>query len=167
MWGVMNFKNYNIPNKYHPGTLLKIQLVSENQKILVFALVILSGLWQNTPVPRWLSILIAVSIGVILGLIYGWKIDPIQYTDITPEVLRVDYRTDYVLMVAEAYHNEKQPELASKRLAVLGSKPPAVIAEEAYKYAKQTTYSAEDLALIQDLVVALQTWKPIPGTNLP
>ena len=116
---------------------------------------------------RWLSILLFAIIGVVLGLAYGWILEPVQYTDITPDALRIDYRTDYVLMVAEAYHAEQDPALASKRLAVLGSKAPVLIVEEAYDYAQQAAYTAEDLTRMQDLAVALQTWQPIPGTSLP
>jgi len=117
--------------------------------------------------PRWISILIAALLGLTLGLVYGWKINPVQYTDITPDVLRIDYRTDYVLMVAEAYRAEQDPALAAQRLAMLGSEPPAIIAGEAYDYARQSSYTADDLTLIQELVVALQAWQPVPGTNLP
>ena len=117
--------------------------------------------------PRWFPILIAAILGLALGLFYGWVINPIQYTDITPEALRVDYRTDYVLMVAEAYHAEQNPALAARRLAVLGSKPPSTLTEEAYNFAQQSAYAPEDLALIQELDVALQAWQPIPGTSLP
>ena len=125
------------------------------------------NLWQNNPMPRWIPIFIAASLGVALGLVYGWRINPVQYTDITPDVLRIDYRTDYVLMVAEAYRGEGDPALAAQRLAVFGSKPPANIVEEVYDYARQSTYPAEDLTLIQELMLALQTWQPIPGTSLP
>ena len=131
------------------------------------ALVILCLLWQNTRMPRWLIILITILLGIILGLVYGWAIDPVQYTDITPDALRIDYRTDYVLMVAEAYQAEEDPELASRRLAVLGSEPPALIAGEAYAYAEGAAYPTDDLELIQELTVALETWQPIPGTSLP
>jgi hypothetical protein len=117
--------------------------------------------------PRWIPIFIAALLGLALGLVYGWRIDPVQYTDITPEVLSIDYRTDYVLMVAEAYRTEQDPELAAERLAVFGSEPPALIAGEAYDYARQSGYPAEDLTLIQELTVALQAWQPIPGTSLP
>ena len=41
---------------------------------------------------NWFKISIAAIIGVILGLVYGWVINPIQYTDITPNILRADYR---------------------------------------------------------------------------
>jgi len=117
--------------------------------------------------PRWLPILVAAVLGLTLGLVYGWVINPVQYTDITPDALRIDYRTDYVLMVAEAYQAEQDPALAAQRLAVLGSNPPALIAGEAFQFAQQSTYPADDLALIQELAVALQTWQPIPGTSLP
>jgi hypothetical protein len=50
--------------------------------------------------PRWIPVLIAALSGLALGLVYGWRINPVQYTDITPDVLRIDYRSDYVLMVA-------------------------------------------------------------------
>ena len=116
---------------------------------------------------RWFPILIAIILGLVLGLFYGWEINPVQYTDITPDALRVDYRTDYVLMVAEAYHTEQDPALAARRLAVLGSKPPSLLAEEAYNFAQQSAYTPDDLALIQELYVALQAWQPIPGTSLP
>ena len=116
---------------------------------------------------RWLSILIALTLGIALGLGYGWMINPVQYTDITPEALRIDYRTDYVLMVAEAYQAEQDPALAARRLAVFGSEPPAAIAGEAEDFARQAAYSSDDLVLIQELTVALQTWQPIPGTSMP
>lgn len=117
--------------------------------------------------PRWIPILIATLLGLVLGLFYGWRVNPVQYTDITPDVLRIDYRTDYVLMVAEAYRAEKDPALAAQRLAVFGSEPPALIAGDAYEYARQSAYPVEDLALLQELQVALQAWQPLPGTSLP
>ena len=116
---------------------------------------------------RWLLVLFAVILGIALGLVYGWVIAPVQYTDITPDGLRTDYQTDYVLMVAEAYRGEQNLALAARRLAVLGSQPPAVIASEAYQYALQAGYEANDLNTLQELSIALETWQPVPGTSLP
>ncbi len=117
--------------------------------------------------PRWIPISLAVVVGIALGLVYGWFIEPVQYTDLTPGALRFDYQSDYVLMAAEAYRLEQDPAAAARRLAVLGSDPPAVIAERAYDYARQAGYPPDDLTLMQGLTIALQTWQPAPGTNLP
>jgi hypothetical protein len=116
---------------------------------------------------RWLSILLTALLGLAFGLVYGWIIDPVQYTDTTPDVLRSDYQTDYVLMVAEAHSTEQDPALAAQRLAILGSQSPAFIAGEAEKFARESGYPAEDLSLLQELSVAMQTWQPVSGTSLP
>jgi len=117
--------------------------------------------------PRWMLILIAAILGIALGLAYGWVVNPVQYTDITPGALRFDYQSDYALMVAEAYRSEQDPAAAARRLAVLGSDAPALIAERAYDYARESGYPADDLNAMQKLAVALQTWQPALGTNPP
>jgi len=116
---------------------------------------------------RWLPIFITVILGIALGLAYGWLISPVEYTNVTPELLRSDFRTDYVLMVAEAYSVEQDPELSSERLAILGSEQPATLAAQAYEYAHQNAYAPDDLALIQELTVALQAWQPLPPSAKP
>ena len=57
--------------------------------------------------PRWLPPLILAIIGIALGLLYGWVIEPVKFVDTTPASLRADYQTDYVLMVAEAYRSDQ------------------------------------------------------------
>jgi len=116
---------------------------------------------------RWLPIIIIAILGIALGLSYGWLISPVEYTNVTPELLRSDFRTDYVLMVAEAYSVELDPELSSQRLAILGSEDPTILAAQAYEYARQNAYASDDLALIQELTLALQAWQPLPPTVKP
>jgi hypothetical protein len=110
---------------------------------------------------RWLFILLALVTGIGLGIAYGWYVDPVDYVDLTPDTLRADYKTDYVLMTAEAYHVEQDPGLAARRLAVFGSKPPYAIAADGLEYARQNGYSVSDITLIQELVTAMQAWSGI------
>ncbi len=134
----------------------------------MFALPILIGVWQNnTMQKRWIPIIITVILGIVLGIAYGWLLSPVEYTNVTPELLRSDFRTDYVLMIAEAYHVDQNPENASQKLAILGSEEPYMLASQAYEYAHQYAYDADDLALIQELALALQTWQPLPPTVSP
>lgn len=115
---------------------------------------------------NWIKIIIALTIGIVLGLIYGWVIQPVQYTDVTPNILRADYRADYVLMVAEAYQNEYDSELSARRLAILGSESPAQIVADTINYATQNGFTQNELTLLQSLLTAMQTYQP-QGNSAP
>ena len=109
---------------------------------------------------RWTKFLIAVIIGAAAGLFYGWVVNPVEYVDIAPESLRVDYKTDYVLMVAEAYQVQQDLGLAVRQLALLGSSAPTDIVANALSYALQHDYASQDLSLLQSLGEGLMTWNP-------
>ena len=111
--------------------------------------------------PRWIPPLILTIIGIALGLFYGWIINPVQFVDTTPASLRIDYRTDYVLMVAEAYHSDQNVELAVRRLAIFGSESPAVLAAQALQAGRQSNYSDNDVSLLQELTRAMQAYQPV------
>jgi hypothetical protein len=115
---------------------------------------------------NWIKIIIAALIGIALGLVYGWVIAPVQYIDVTPNILREDYRADYVLMVAEAHQNEQDPETAARRLAILGSESPALITASALNYATNNGFSKNEILLLQGLLTAMQTYQP-QGINAP
>ncbi len=109
---------------------------------------------------NWIKFLIALTIGVATGLIYGWVIDPVQYTDAPPNILRKDYRADYVLMAAEIYNSERDTKSAARRLAMLGSESPAQITASALQYATSNDFSQEDVSLLQNLLDVMQTYQP-------
>jgi hypothetical protein len=112
--------------------------------------------------PRWLFSIIAIAIGIGLGLLYGWVISPVQFVDTTPASMRADYRADYVLMVAEAYDVDENTDLAIRRLAIFGSNSPADIAAQALQTGQAIGYSAEDISTLQELMRALQAYQPAP-----
>ena len=110
---------------------------------------------------RLIFILIALMTGIGIGIAYGWLIDPVDFYDLTPETLRSDYKADYVLMTAEAYRLEQDPALAARRLAIFGSQSPSAIAADGLAYARANGFANSDIALIQELVTALQAWSGI------
>jgi hypothetical protein len=115
---------------------------------------------------NWIKFFIALVTGIALGVVYGWVISPVQYVDVTPNILRKDYRTDYVLMTAEAYQNEQDAETAARRLAILGSESPAQITASALEYATNNGFTQGEVLLLQDLLTAMQTYQP-QGNNTP
>jgi hypothetical protein len=111
-----------------------------------------------------IRIMIAIAVGIMLGLIYGWVIDPIEYVDVTPNILREDYQVDYVLMTAEAYQNDFDSEIAARRLAILGSEAPAILTANALEYANRNNFSKTEIQALQTLLTAMQTYQP-QGNN--
>ena len=116
---------------------------------------------------RWLPFLIALITGLSISLYYGWMINPVEYVDTAPGSLKSDFRTDYVLMAAETYQAKQDPALAARQLALLGSRPPAEISAEALAYAQSVGYDQGDLQLLQNLVLAMQTWQVSSGGISP
>jgi hypothetical protein len=110
---------------------------------------------------RWIFIVLALIAGIGIGLMYGWVIDPVDFFDLTPDTLRADYKADYVLMTAEAYRVEQDSGLAARRLAIFGTQSPSAIAAQGLAYARTNGFSDADIALIQELVTALQAWSGI------
>jgi hypothetical protein len=130
-----------------------------------FPLVQDGGLWHNTLImSRWIRFLLVMIVGIAGGLLYGWVLNPVKYVDTTPDTLRIDYKTDYVLMVAETYNADKDLDLAVRRLSLLGE-PPAEITIQAILFAEQNGYTDNDLLLMRTLSGALQLLKPDSETS--
>jgi hypothetical protein len=100
---------------------------------------------------RWIGFLIAIAGGISLGLIYGWVINPIEYVDTSPGTLKFDYKTDYVLMVAETYRSDGDLPAAARRLALLQEMPLSNLVYRALLFAQKVGYSDEDLAQLEEL----------------
>jgi len=105
---------------------------------------------------RWLRFLIAILVGAGVGLAYGWFMQPARSADITPSTLRVDFKTDYILMVAEAYETDRTAALAAQRLAVLGETPPQALVAQAIEFAQKVGYSEPDINRMQALQTGLE-----------
>ena len=102
----------------------------------------------------WFFIMIAL--GAAVGLAYGWIIDPVQFTDTTPNSLHPDYKADYTLMVAEIFHADADLPGAQQRLALLGPLPPDRIVAESLITARAAGYAAQDITLLESLAKAVQ-----------
>ncbi|MFN2197903.1 MAG: hypothetical protein ACK2UW_17415 [Anaerolineales bacterium] len=111
---------------------------------------------------RWVGFLIALILGITAGLYYAWVIDPVEYVDTSPDTLLIDYKTDYTLMVAEAYQIEGDLDLAARRLAVLGDEPPAEIVQNAILFAARAGYVDADVEQMRALERQLRSYNPLP-----
>lgn len=105
---------------------------------------------------RWVRFLIVLFIGIGIGLLYGWVIDPVEYVDTYPAALREDYKALYVLMVAETYQVERDLNLALERLAFFDDSAETLV-ENAMYFAVQHEYPVIDLGYLRTLSDAILT----------
>jgi len=57
-------------------------------------------------------------LGLLIGLLIGWVLWPTSYYNATPEMLRWDFRDEYLVRVAQLYSREKDLQKAQERLGV-------------------------------------------------
>jgi len=108
----------------------------------------------------------AILAGILIGIGYGWWLRPHLYSQADLSNLRVDFRTDYVLMTAEIYHQENDLEDARTRLQKLGIDSPEQYAQEALLAAGQLGYGQTDLQILSDLLQALSPGATVtPGVT--
>ena len=105
--------------------------------------------------------------GAAAGIGYGWWLRPMTYSQGNLSNLRIDYRTDYVLMAAGIYDREQNLDEARTRLEQLDPGSPERAAREALLNAGQLGYSQTDLQLLADLVQAVEPSGSVTITPTP
>ena len=69
---------------------------------------------------KWVLPLVAVIIGVAIGMVYAWVINPVQWVDGEPQQLREDLQEDYLRMAIDSHSVNRDAELALVRFQALG-----------------------------------------------
>jgi hypothetical protein len=69
---------------------------------------------------KWVIPLIAIIVGIGIGLFYAWIISPVQWINGTPEQIRADLRQDYLRMIVDSYSVNADADLAIARYQNLG-----------------------------------------------
>ena len=108
-------------------------------------------------------LIISVLLGAALGLLYGWVLHPLQPTGCTPDTFRTEYRTEYVLMAAEAFAGSQDPDLALEHLSAIDPSHPYQTIQAALEHARASSFPETDLELLQELKDALASYSPRPG----
>ena len=98
--------------------------------------------------------------GLTAGMGYGWMINPADTTSAEPETLRIDFKTDYVLMTAELYNAEQDPLMALARLRFFIDTPSLQLLNATIAYAETHYYAEDDIQSMRNLAAAVQQILP-------
>lgn len=104
--------------------------------------------------------LVSIGLGIALGLLYGWVLRPVPYQDVPMDTLRQDFRTDYILMVAQAYTLDHDAALALRRLSSVDTAPGVRLVQETIIAAQQMGYARPDIEALAVLAQGLQDYVP-------
>jgi len=106
----------------------------------------------------WVQIGLLVG-GLIIGLVWGYVIDPVDFVDATPSYLRADLQEDYLRMTIDSYRLNPDPNLAVQRWQNLGTG-----AQQAFSAIQANPQSA-DPAIIKnygELITNVLSSQPAP-----
>lgn len=93
-------------------------------------------------------LLTGLLIGIGLGLLYAWVLQPVEYINTAPQTLHPAYKDEYRLLIAVAYLGNPDPLRARARLALLGDADPfRALAEQAQRTLAQRGTDQEARAL--------------------
>jgi hypothetical protein len=123
------------------------------------------------------SLLIGVMIGIGGGLLYGWVISPVQFTNSAASQLDRRYKDEYTIMVAAGYMVDGDIVGAVNRIRVLGvENVPAHVLEVTERYIT-TSQNVEEIRKLVALYEGLtgrvtplmEPFRPLttPGASTP
>ena len=121
---------------------------------------------ESPPVRKRRSwyLLSGLVLGLVIGLVYAWLVNPIVYSHATPAGMQADDQDSYRSMIAQVYTVTGDLDRAKLRLAVLEDDNPVfALGSQAQRcMAEGNTEEARSLAL---LASALQSDAPTNATD--
>jgi len=100
-------------------------------------------------------LLLALLVGLGLGLYIGWVAAPVEYVDDSPASLHQSYQDDYLLMIAAAYAGDGDLAAAQADLAALELADPATAITAAASRLAAAGLPAADQERLAALAAAL------------
>jgi hypothetical protein len=107
---------------------------------------------------KWVPVAAAAALGLAVGLLYAWVINPVQWTDATPALLRADYQTDYLKAAIDSYSVNRDVDLAVSRYQSLGAAGPGTLA------AIQADPGEVSPAAVEEFAATVTLYPATPGT---
>lgn len=111
----------------------------------------------------WVIGIIGLIIGIFLGVIYGWVISPVEWTDASVEHLRPDLQEEYMRMAIDSYQVNQDAALASKRYQDVGESAEAIMMGITTSPANQSPESIAAFQAAVGVAPGAITGTPIPS----
>jgi len=109
---------------------------------------------------RWMATFVGAVIGLTLGLLYTWVIDPVELVNTYPSLLRTDHRQSWVRLTALSYVADGDLERARSRLDGLSREDVSVAIQTLIEESAAAGSPADALRSLTTLAEALNLQTP-------
>jgi hypothetical protein len=99
--------------------------------------------------------LIALAAGVGFGLLIGWYVWPVTYTESAPTRMRQDWKDEAIWLAAQAFAYDRDLEAAQARLRPIGSDDLGQLVLDRAEKAVAQNLSKQQIAHLARLAAAL------------
>jgi len=107
---------------------------------------------------RLIGFVVAILLGVAGGLVLGWLYIPTEITTTSLQDLRADYKTDYVLMVAETYATDGDVQHALDLLTKINPDSALRTVQQGLLTAQQLGYEDWEMRYMADLEIGIRNY---------
>lgn len=117
-----------------------------------------TGKTEMRPKRAWIFLLVTMLgllAGIALGLYMGWWVAPVEYVDTSLVYLHPIYKSDFILMVSEAYALDGDLDIVKARLALLTVSDPADAVADAAESAVNQGQPVAQIRVLARLAAAL------------
>lgn len=131
-------------------------------------------MFADLRIGHWVFLPLGCVLGLAVGLFITWQVWPVKYYDTDPVDLRKEYKDDYVVMVAAAYAQDADLELANYRLDELGFGDTRQALIGLFRRYQEAGYGAQSRALarlaydlgVQDVALLPYLETPTPTAGI-
>lgn len=119
---------------------------------------------------RMIHLLLALLVGIGVGLAYSWILSPVTYVDASPDILRADFKDQYRRVIAASYASTHDLGRTRARLELLGDTNPI---GELNAQAQRMVAAGESAEAIQPIAQLAQDLQqgvasvPVTSTSTP
>jgi hypothetical protein len=107
-------------------------------------------------------------IGLLVGLVYSRLVEPVQYTEVAPNLLNAEAKDTYRVMIAMAYEADGNLGRARQRLALLNDSSPAqALSAQAQRMANVSGGEGKALAVLAEAYNPKPTTQITPSVVVP
>ena len=112
-----------------------------------------------------IAAVVALVVGFVIGLTWGWGVQPVEWVDASPELLNRNYQRDYLRMTIDSFLTNSDTALAVQRWQNLGTEASGLLQEIGTTPGAQNKTTIDAFALLVSANTPVVATEEVPAEN--